>query len=114
MGALDGTEGKSLGRQAWDLVLYDIGFCLYVPTFIGSFCLGLYAAFQGQNSGDANCGGYLTMPSILLITFGILAGCYISCWTVVISVCGVAKSAFGKSNPRARDVQMAANAPSSA
>lgn len=99
---------EDLGKKAWELVLYDVGFCLYVPTFIASFGAGCWGF--GVDCGNGN------LQNILLVTFGILAGFYVTCWATVVAVCGLGKSALGSSKVKrgaARDVQMSTTPPGS-
>lgn len=99
----EGAESPDLAHTAMEVVLYDPVFCLYTPTWIASFCIGIW----GLTSDSVAC--INKSPSWLLIVFGVLSAMYGCVWGAAVSVCGLAKSAFGKSrvDPSGREVPLA-------
>lgn len=83
---------KTLSDQAWSIMLYDVGFCLYVPLFAGAFAFGIFGVhwtFQCSLST-----WYIKTSSILTIVHHILATIYIINWWIMVSFYGYAETAL--------------------
>lgn len=80
-----------LAQRAAQVVLYDIGFCLYIPLFAFSFGFGIWGI-----SKSWACTSWGTMwASILLVTYGCCATAYLVCWICIVSCCGLAQNVCG-------------------
>lgn len=78
---------KSLARRAWHLLLYDVGFCLYMPTFLFSFCSGCYGMYaSAQCGGNSDQGVFF--PSVLLVMHTFFALAYMIVWSCIVATCG--------------------------
>lgn len=98
-GSSEAPSAKELMNRAGHIVCYDVGFCLYVFVFVGSFglnCVGL--------AWTTECGNGTAMPYVaasLLILFGFMAVSFIYCWYCLLS-CDDCCSFFGQSPVAAR------------
>mmetsp|Transcript_21071 Transcript_21071/g.56145 ORF Transcript_21071/g.56145 Transcript_21071/m.56145 type:complete len:227 (-) Transcript_21071:118-798(-) len=85
-------NAKSLVDRAWDLVLYDVGLCLYVPTFIFSFVFGWLGVVW---SSECDYAGATLGASILLVIFGVVATAYVIVWWSYWSAWSLAEQGKG-------------------
>jgi len=92
-----GSEGGAgLARRAWRVMLYDVGFALYLLTAIASFVFGIWAFFKSM---DCLTSGPL-MASVLLIVFGPVSVAYAGCWAATVCCCGLGDRALGRRRPK--------------
>uniref|UniRef100_A0A7S2CII8 Uncharacterized protein n=1 Tax=Alexandrium andersonii TaxID=327968 RepID=A0A7S2CII8_9DINO len=80
-----------LAARTWHVLLYDVGFCLYVPTFLFSFGLGLWGLASAMYCGS----GLHLLATGLLMAHGTCALFYFICCTCVVSCCGMAEWTLG-------------------
>lgn len=83
---------ESLATRALNVMMYDVGFCMYMPLSLFSFCLGCWAA--GQTSDCIVWPGPF-VSSILLVVFGCCASMYMTCWACIVSCCGFGRHVIG-------------------
>ena len=83
----------------WEVVLYDVGFCLYSVGFLAAFCYAFYGGYASEpTSGCEINGGWATIT--VLYHISIVLGCIfvaalLSC-EACIGVSFVAKFLIGK------------------
>uniref|UniRef100_A0A7S2HYK6 Uncharacterized protein n=1 Tax=Alexandrium andersonii TaxID=327968 RepID=A0A7S2HYK6_9DINO len=74
---------KELMQRAGQILLYDIGFCVYVFVFIGAFafnCAGMGWASECQGATLPNVSGaFMLLYAWLAVTFAVLWYCSMAC-----------------------------------
>lgn len=81
----------ALAERAWHIILYDVGFCLYVPFFAAAFVV---AALALGWSVQCSSGALWTVAaSVLLLCYSAVASGYFIKWWVVVSCFGLAETA---------------------
>jgi len=73
------SEGdhKQIVKEAWEVIKYDVGFCLYFFVFIGAFAFNCQGLQWGQDCGSTSL-AYAAAG--VMIAYGIGASCYAFCW----------------------------------
>eukprot|EP00930_Biecheleria_cincta_P102386 TRINITY_DN94101_c0_g1_i1.p1 TRINITY_DN94101_c0_g1~~TRINITY_DN94101_c0_g1_i1.p1 ORF type:complete len:342 (+),score=50.72 TRINITY_DN94101_c0_g1_i1:57-1082(+) len=90
-------SAKDLMRRAWDIVLYDVGFCIYVVIFVGSFGFNCYAMSW---PGRCNVGTPLPFfASLLLVLFAFAAGYFALMWWCALACQDCCGGLFGRQTP---------------
>lgn len=86
-----------LMRRAWDIVLYDVGFCIYIVVFVGSFGFNCYAM-----SWPGRCNAGTPLPffaSLLLVLFAFAAGYFVLMWWCALACQDCCGGLFGRASP---------------
>jgi len=86
-----------LMRRAWDIVLYDVGFCIYIVVFVGSFGFNCYAM-----SWPGRCNAGTPLPffaSLLLVLFAFAAGYFALMWWCALACQDCCGGLFGRASP---------------
>mmetsp|Transcript_31907 Transcript_31907/g.91974 ORF Transcript_31907/g.91974 Transcript_31907/m.91974 type:complete len:225 (-) Transcript_31907:138-812(-) len=82
------SSHQDLAREAVHILLYDVGVCLYILAFLGSF------AFACYSFGLLGCGGvsWGFGAATLLVMYAWLAAAYLSAWYCCAYCAGVFQS----------------------
>lgn len=83
---------KEIASKTSEIMLYDFGFCLYIPVFIGSMCYPLVGA-----SALTDCAGTgaAWVAAVLLVLYGLIVGSYFVCWACYNHCCSAAQEIKG-------------------
>lgn len=89
---------KDLMKRAWDIILYDVGFCIYIFVFIGSFGFNCYSM-----SWPGRCNTGTSLPffaSMLLVMFAFAAGWFMIMWYFALACQDCCGGVFGQAPAR--------------
>eukprot|EP00440_Ansanella_granifera_P051508 gb/GFBE01055842.1/.p1 GENE.gb/GFBE01055842.1/~~gb/GFBE01055842.1/.p1 ORF type:complete len:337 (+),score=59.44 gb/GFBE01055842.1/:1-1011(+) len=74
---------KELMERMWHIILYDVGFCIYIIIFLGSFGFNCYALGWPSNCGagamPSLAGGLLIFYAFVVVNFGLMYWCMLAC-----------------------------------
>jgi len=92
---------EQLMKRAWDIVLYDFGFCIYIFVFIASFGFNVYAISWASacNTGTPMpfmAGLLLILFAFIGVNFAILWYCSLVCTSCCNGLLGSRASASGQ------------------
>lgn len=92
----DGNQNMAMATRMWNIVLYDVVFCIYVPvagfSFVWGFIQPGYASECVREGLDG--GNWAWFMGVVFVTYGLAAVSYLCCWTCVVSTCGITQGSF--------------------
>lgn len=92
----DGNQNMAMATRMWNIVLYDVVFCIYTPVAAFSFVWGFiqpgYASDCVHEGLDG--GNWAWFMGVVFVTYGMAAVSYLCCWTCVVSTCGITQGSF--------------------
>jgi len=83
---------KEIASKTSEIMLYDFGFCLYCPIFIGSIC---YPVIGASSLTDCGGTGAAWVAAVLLVLYGLIVGSYLVCWACYNRCCSAAQEVRG-------------------
>lgn len=107
-GADQDASAEDLMKRAWELVLYDVGFCIYILIFIGSAGFNFLALTWPQRCNMGRGLGSNNLPSLaslLLLMFAFAAVMFGLLWWLALKCqdcccCSVAQVVLGRAYAR--------------
>merc|ERR1712150_207703 len=82
---MGGSSSREIVGQAGKIVMYDIGFCLYIFFFFGAAgfcCYGMVATLDC----DGSTGGFVAC--LLLVIYAFITWNFSFCWYCCQCICG--------------------------
>mmetsp|Transcript_121880 Transcript_121880/g.235091 ORF Transcript_121880/g.235091 Transcript_121880/m.235091 type:complete len:215 (-) Transcript_121880:13-657(-) len=73
-------SGQAVAKEASKLMMYDIGFCIYVFVFVGSWGYACFALSTGCDVGTDDKAMMTFLSALVLIIWGVCAVQYAICW----------------------------------
>jgi hypothetical protein len=92
-GGETGAGARTLAQNAGQIVMYDIGFCLYGVAW----CVSGFFALKFCGSC---CSGAVKSGGQLMLAYQILSGMYGVAWSCLVACCGAAESMTGNFSRR--------------
>jgi len=105
-------RSSSLQKTFRNIIIYDIGFCFFVPAFIFTFVYSFVCIGASLSNGDCAEAQSVLVGSWLLLTLCFVSVPYMCCWGVLVSICGLTENVTQWTRPaRAKPAPKALTGP---